>query len=174
MNVLVGYASAHGSTAEVAEYIGKSLHQQGFKVTVANVEKVHSVDAYHLVVLGTAIHSGSWLPEMTKFINDFQESLMQRPVYFWVNCIRVLEPHGLEHVMEYYMDTDLLEKMNVQDITAFGGKLDLQTVDWNERWTLAARYDGATWPSSFDGDFRDWDKMRQWCGQITKNLTAFK
>lgn len=172
MNILVAYASSHGSTAEVAEFIGKTLGERGLKVTVASVDSVRIVSPYDVVILGTAIHAGTWLPQMTDFVTRFQDSLADKPAYVWVSCIRVLEPHGLQHVLEYYMADDLMEKLNVQDVTVFPGKLDLQNVDWNERWTLAARYDGSTWPSSFDGDFRDWDKIRAWCDKIAEAVSA--
>ncbi len=174
MNVLVAYASVHGSTAEVGEFIGKTLTERGLKVTTASVDAVRIISPYDVVILGTAIQMGTWLPEMTDFITRFQDMLATKTVYLWVSCIRVLEPHGYQHVMEYYMANDLLERLKVQDTAVFAGKLDLQQVDWNERWTLAARYDGATWPSSFDGDFRDWDTIRAWCDKIAEAISAVK
>lgn len=174
MDILVAYASSHGSTAEVAEFIGRKLQEHNHKVTVADVNSVRIIGRYDLVILGTAIHTGTWLPEMADFVTRFQDNLADKPVYLWVSCIRVLEPHGFEHVLEYYMADDLMEKLNLQDVTVFAGKLDLQNVDWNERWTLSARYDGSTWPGSFDGDFRDWDKIRVWCDKIAEAVSAVK
>lgn len=172
MNVLVAYASHHGSTAEVAEFISRALEERGLKVTFASVDSVRIVSPYDVIILGTAIHAGTWLPEMTDFVMRFQDVLAERPIYLWMSCIRVLEPHGYQHVLEYYMVNDLLDKLNIRDTAVFAGKLDLQTVDWNERWTLAARYDGDTWPSSFDGDFRDWEKIRLWSEKIAASISA--
>lgn len=172
MNVLVAYASSHGSTAEVAEFISHILEERGLKVTLADVDSVRIISPYDVVILGTAIHAGTWLPEMTDFVHRFQDALAGKPAYLWVSCIRVLEPHGYQHVLEYYMVDDLMEKLNIQDTAVFAGKLDLQQVDWNERWTLAARYDGDTWPSGFDGDFRDWDKIRLWSEKIAESVSA--
>ena len=56
MEILVGYASAHGSTAEIATFIGKELEQREFKVTVANVADIKSLEGYNAYVLGSAIH----------------------------------------------------------------------------------------------------------------------
>jgi menaquinone-dependent protoporphyrinogen oxidase len=174
MKVLLGYASAHGSTAEVAQFIGKTLQEKGLTVTVASVESVVSVEGYQAFILGTAIHSGTWLPAMTAFIGQFQAQLIGKPIYMWVSCIRVLEQFGEEHVMEYYMAHDLLHPLMMNDVAVFAGKLDLNATDWNERWTLAARYDGSTWPSSFDGDFRDWDKIRAWAEKTAAGLLAIQ
>lgn len=172
MNILIGYASAHGSTAEIAEFMSGVFNERGFKVTVASVETIKLIGPYDVVILGTAIHAGTWLPKMVDFVTAFHDALVDKPLYLWVNCIRVLEAHGYDHVIEYYMVHDLLKGLDVREITAFAGKLDLQRVDWNERWTLAARYDGTTWPSNFDGDFRDWDKIRAWCEKVAASVSA--
>ncbi|MEO8611745.1 MAG: flavodoxin domain-containing protein [Chloroflexota bacterium] len=170
MNILIAYASAHGSTAAVGQEIGRVLEERGLNVTVANVKEVRSVRDYDVLVLGSAIHSGTWLPELTSFFHAFEADLASKPIYFWVSCIRVLEQLGEEHVLEHYLDKSTLNKLSIRNIAVFPGKLHLESTDWNERWTLAARYDGSTWPSSFDGDFRDWGKIRNWGGLIASEL----
>ncbi|MBL8119538.1 MAG: hypothetical protein JNJ78_18560 [Anaerolineae bacterium] len=80
----------------------------------------------------------------------------------------------MEHVLEFYTVPEFMSKLNVRAITAFAGKLDLQNVDWHERWTLSARYDGSSWPSNFDGDFRDWDKIRAWANQIVQDIKTLE
>ncbi|MBL8164822.1 MAG: hypothetical protein JNJ61_22745 [Anaerolineae bacterium] len=172
MKALLAYASAHGSTAEVAQRIGKTLTAQGLDVTVAPVQTVGSVDDFDAFIFGTPIHAGTWLPEMTNFIKGFTDQLAGKPVYFFITCIRLMEQYGYDHVMEYYMIPEVLEKLNVYDKAAFAGKLDLKDVDWNERWTLAARYDGSTWPSNFDGDFREWSKIDAWAEKAAAELLA--
>jgi menaquinone-dependent protoporphyrinogen oxidase len=170
MNILIAYATAHGSTAGVAQEIGRVLEERGLNVTVANVKEVRSVKEYDVLVLGSAIHSGAWLPELTSFFHAFEADLPSKPIYFWVSCIRALEQYGEEHVLEYYLDQETLNRLHVRNIAIFPGKLNLESTDWNERWTLAARYDGSTWPSSFDGDYRDWEKVRNWSNRIASEL----
>ena len=114
----------------------------------------------------------TWLPDFKSFFKAFEAQLMSKPIYLWVNCIRVMEEYGMSHVMDFYMVPELLKKLNVRSRTAFAGKLDLQAVDWDERWSLAARYDGHAWPSNFDGDFRDWDKIEDWATAAANDLQA--
>lgn len=170
MKVLVAYATAHGSTAEVAERISGALQKHGIHATSANVQEIASVEGYDAFILGTAVHAGTWLPDMTAFVKRTAPSIGQKPVYLWVNCIRILEQYGYDHVVEYYMVPEVLEGLNIREKTAFAGKLRLDEVDWNERWTLAARYDGTTWPSNFDGDFRDWEKISVWADKVAAEL----
>jgi menaquinone-dependent protoporphyrinogen oxidase len=170
MNILIAYATGHGSTAGVAQEIGRMLVEHDLNITVANVKDVRAIRDYDVLVLGSAIHAGAWLPEMTAFFRAFQEELTTKSIYVWVNCIRVLEQYGEEHVLEFYLDHTILNQLRVRNIAVFPGKLNLETTDWNERWTLAARYDGATWPSSFDGDYRNWEKIRAWGSHIATEL----
>jgi menaquinone-dependent protoporphyrinogen oxidase len=174
MNVLIAYATVHGSTAQVASFVGDVLSSKGLDVHVANAKEVLSVKDYDALILGSPIHSGAWLPEITAFIEGFNEEWATKPVYMWVNCIRVLEQFGEEHARDYYLNSELLKLLDVRQVAVFPGKLDLEATDWQERWTLAARYDGHTWPSGFDGDFRDWDKVRTWAGEIAEELLAVK
>lgn len=174
MKILVAYASAHGSTAEVAAGIGRMLAERMLDVEVLNIKDVRTVAGYDALVLGSAVHKGTWLPEVTSFLRAFSPVLGKTPVYFWLSCIRVLEQYGEQHVKEFYINYDLLGKLNVQDVAVFPGKLDLANTDWEERWALAARYDGATWPVSFDGDFRDWVKIYAWAKQVSEWLLMHK
>ena len=172
MKVLVGYATVHGSTAEEAQRIGDVLTNRGHSVTVADVKTLTHVDGYEAFVLGTAIEASTWLPDFKAFFKAFETQMIDKPVYIWVNCIRVLEEYGMSHVMDFYMVPELLTNLNVRSRTAFAGKLDLQHVDWDERWSLAARYDGHAWPTNFDGDFRDWDKIDDWATSTANDLQS--
>src|SRR4030066_566370 len=57
--ILVPYATRAGSTAEVADAIGKNLAQNGAVVDVSAVKKVQSLNGYQAVVLGSAIRRGA-------------------------------------------------------------------------------------------------------------------
>jgi menaquinone-dependent protoporphyrinogen oxidase len=170
VNVLLAYATAHGSTAEIGERIGDILRAAGVNVVVARIQDIQRIDGYDAFIFGSAIHGGTWLPELTTFLRKSLDEIGKKPVYFWISCIRVMEHDGLQHVMDYYMIPEIMSELNVREKTAFAGKLDLDNVDWNERWTLAARYDGSTWPNNFVGDFRDWKKIADWGTAVTEDI----
>ncbi|HXV10707.1 MAG TPA: flavodoxin domain-containing protein, partial [Burkholderiales bacterium] len=68
MRALTVYASAHGSTAEVAQFIADIWKKRGIETDVAAVGAAPSVAGYDACVLGSAIHNGLWLPEMAAFV----------------------------------------------------------------------------------------------------------
>ena len=77
-----------------------------------------------------------------------------------------MEADGLQHALQEYVYQPTLNEIGVNDIGVFAGKLDLATIDWNERWTLAARYDGDALPGARNDDYRDWESIRAWTERI--------
>ena len=170
MKILVAYASAHGTTGEVAEFISNTLAVYGADVTHKAVETVESVKDYDAFVLGTAIHEGIWLRSMMLFIDKFEAELAQKPVYFFITCIRIAEADGYEHAMKSYMHAPTLEKLKARNVNVFGGAIQLKEIDWNERWTLGLRYDGTNLQSRLNADYRDWYVIGAWTTSIAKDL----
>ena len=75
-SVLVGYASAHGSTRTVAERIGARLGAD-----VRSLDQVEDPGAYDAFVLGSAVHGQAWLPEAAGFVRANRGLLAGRPVW---------------------------------------------------------------------------------------------
>lgn len=171
MRILVAYASAHGSTAEIAQFIGQVFEERDLHATVLDVETVDSVDGYDAFVLGSAIHGGMWLTSMSRFLDQFQGELIRKPVYFFITCIRVLEPDGHQHALEHYVHQETLKHIGVRDTAVFAGKLQMNAIDLNERWALALRYDGAVAPGGFNDDFRDWNAIREWATKVRSQIS---
>lgn len=170
MKILVAYASAHGSTKEVAQFIGRVLATFNADVTVANVEDVQSVDDYDAYVLGSAIHAGLWLQPMLTFFDRFEYKLAEKPMYFWVSCIRSVEEDGRQHALKYYFDYHLLENYRVRDYAVLSGKLDTSAITRQEQWYLAANYDGKLTTGNFRNDYRDWTAISAWANHIAVDL----
>jgi menaquinone-dependent protoporphyrinogen oxidase len=172
MKILSGYTTVHGSTGEIAQFIGQVLKEHDFDVTVENVTQVKSVAEYDAFILGSPIHGGMWLTEMSRFLARFEQELAAKPVFFYITCVRVLEPGGFEHAQENYLFKEVLNDVGVdpQSVGIFAGKLDLEGIDWRERWTLSLRYDGQEIPNSLNSDFRDWPAIRQWVNQVRETL----
>jgi menaquinone-dependent protoporphyrinogen oxidase len=169
MKILVAYASVHGSTGEVAEFIGRVLRDYNTEVTVSDVSDVQSVDGYDVFVLGSAVHGGLWLHEMSAFTDRFAQQLAQKPSYFWITCIRALEAAGSEHALKYYVDHKALQSFDVRDVVVFSGKLQTDAITRQEQWYLAANYDGKLMPGNIKHDFRDWQAIAAWANGIAKD-----
>ncbi len=172
MKVLIAYATTHGSTTEVAEFIGEVFREHDLEITVQPVYQVQSVSEYDAFVLGSPVYGGMWLTEMSQFFARFERELARKPVYYWMTCIRVLETDGRQHALDEYVHKPTLEKIGVRDVEVFAGKLNLEAIDWKERWTLAARYDGKTLPAVHSEDYRDWNLIREWAKRVRIELSG--
>ncbi|MFB4298520.1 flavodoxin domain-containing protein [Actinomadura sp. NTSP31] len=69
MGVLVGYASAHGSTRSIAERVAVVLTARGVPVELRPMAEVGEARGYDAFVLGSAVHrqrtGGGGLPDRT-------------------------------------------------------------------------------------------------------------
>jgi menaquinone-dependent protoporphyrinogen oxidase len=172
MNVLIAYASMHGSTAEIAQFIGRILESYSINVTVVDVKDIASVEDYDGFVLGSAIEGGMWLHEMSQFMTRFKNELARKPCFLFITCIRVLEADGFEHTKKYYVHHNTVEQLRIRDIAVFAGSLNVDRINWDESWLLALQYDGAQIPGRINHDYRDWQAIGSWAVQVAHALEA--
>lgn len=170
--VLVAYATAHGSTGEIAEFIGRTLRAFSLDVRVANVEHITSISEYDLVFMGSPVHAGMWLPQLSKFMRQFENELAEKKTFMFITCIRVLETDSVDHILENYVYKPALEKLQItlKEVGIFAGKITQTSIKGDERWLLTANYDGKEMPGTFDQDYRDWQAITQW---VTAVLIGF-
>ena len=167
--VLVTAASAHGATAEIAEAIGKTLAEYGFAATVIPPGEVSDVDGYDAVILGSAVYTGHWLDAATDLVKRCRSGLAARPVWLFSSG-PVGEPTGK---LARAMANDPVDLPAIRAVTGardhqmFAGKLDCRSMSMIQRAALLA------FPG-LNGDFRDWDKIRQWANGIAQQLAAVK
>jgi menaquinone-dependent protoporphyrinogen oxidase len=83
MNILIGYASLHGSTREIAERIGHRMVSDGHNVDIRSLPDVNDPGQYDAYVMGSAIHNANWLPEAIRFVNDHLDALKDKPAWLF-------------------------------------------------------------------------------------------
>ena len=93
--ILVAYASAAGSTAGVAEAIGKTLVESGAQVEVRPMKDVNDLAPYQAVVAGSAIRDGKWLPEAIQFVQNHQAALARKPFAAFLVCMTLAMPRAI-------------------------------------------------------------------------------
>ena len=78
--ILVAYDTIHGSTAEIAEFVGKELRKEGNTVDVRRVSEVTDIDNYQAVVAGSPVKRENWTEDALDFLNRHKQALRQLPV----------------------------------------------------------------------------------------------
>jgi menaquinone-dependent protoporphyrinogen oxidase len=167
MKVLVTAASRHGSTAEIAESIGDVLRSRGFEVTIAPPEDVAALSGFEAVVLGSAVYMGHWLAPAIQLADRIGAELAGRPVWLFSSG-PVGDPSSK---FAQQMDVDPVDLQAVQKATGaqehkrFSGKLDRHNLRGIQRAGLSLF-------RGLQGDFRDWQGIREWAASIADQLAG--
>jgi menaquinone-dependent protoporphyrinogen oxidase len=166
--ILVTYASRTGSTAGVAEAIGKTLAENGAQVEVRPMQDIKDLAPYKAVVAGSAIREGKWLPEAMQFVETHQATLARKPFAAFLVCMTLAMKN------EKYRQgvKDWLEPVRklVKPVSEgfFAGVLDLSQVP-SLRTSLMFRFSIAFGIWS-EGDHRDWRAIHDWASNLVVKL----
>jgi menaquinone-dependent protoporphyrinogen oxidase len=169
--ILVTYASRAGSTAGVAEAIGKTLSASGALVEVRPMQDVHDLTPYWAVVAGSAIRGAKWLPEAMQFVKTHQAELARRPFAAFLVCITLAMPGGenyRQNVAEWLAPVRRLVRPVSE--AQFAGALDFSKLPpgfESLRMRVAALL--GIFPQ---GDHRDWDAIQAWASDLPEQLGA--
>ena len=167
--ILVTYASRTGSTAGVAEAIGKTLIESGAEVDVRPMQDVRDIAPYRAVVAGSAIQGGKWLPEAMQFLRDFQISLAQKPFAAFLVCMTLAMRNGEKHrphVAEWLMPVRALARPVSEGL--FAGALNIGKVpSFGDRLKFRLSVIFGVWS---EGDHRDWNAIREWANGLRSLL----
>lgn len=166
--MLVAYATRAGSTAEVADAIGKRLAQSGAVVDVKPIKKVQSIDGYQAVVLGSAIRRGAVLPEVTDFVKNHKDELGKIPVAYFIVCM-ILREDTEENRKKAasYLDS-LRAEVNAVDTGMFAGKLDYSKLNFVDAFVVEHII------GTPEGDLRDWKQINTWAINLLPKLINIK
>ena len=164
-NVLVVYASAHGSTKEVAERIAARLSERGARVSVRPVDEADDIEAYDAVILGSAVYSQSWIPNASEFSRRNADVLADRRVWLFsvgsfgdthrgIGRLMKKEPRDIEEIQE---------AVHPLDYRVFAGTIE------RDQWPLVSRLFFHAFGGRF-GDNRDWPEIDAWADGIAQRL----
>ncbi len=163
--VLVAYATRAGSTAGVAEAIGKALTERGLLVDVRRMLDVHDLSPYQAVVAGSAIRGGRWLSEAMDFVRNHQAELQSKPFAAFMVCITLAMKQGEAYragIADWMKPVRDLAPMVSEGL--FAGMLDFSKLPINmDTLRLRAVVAAGVFPK---GDHRDWEAIRQWAESL--------
>ncbi|MET9390887.1 flavodoxin domain-containing protein [Streptomyces sp. NPDC006624] len=166
MTVLVGYATVHGSTREIAQRIGARLRAAGVETDVRPFESVGDTGGYDAFVLGSAVYDQKWLGPARDFVRRAPAALGSRPVWLfsvgmpgalrgpWKRLIRYEVPA---------IEKDLATPFTAREHRLFSGVLEPGHLTPRSR--LRFRLMGCRY-----GDHRDWPEIEAWAESVAGTL----
>lgn len=162
-HVLVAYASKCGSIAEIAQAVGVKLAENGYRVDIQPVQKIKSLDGYDALVMGTALRMSKPIGEMDRFVRKFGARMQKLPAaLFSVGMAMKTDTPETRATTLGFLKTTLEKLPPLRATGLFGGKLDCRTLSPFLRWAFARDTSG----DMAEGDWRDWDAIRAWAGQL--------
>jgi len=163
MRVLVAASSRHGATGEIAAEIGRVLTEHGLDVRVASLDDLADVHGFDAFVLGSAVYVGRWLGPARAFVDEHAGELAARPTWLFSSG-PIGDPPKPDGDAGVNVD-GLVEATGALEHRLFTGRLDRSRLGLGER--AVVRVVGAA-----EGDYRDWDDVREWAGTIAGALTV--
>ena len=191
--VLIAYASMAGSTAEIAEAVGRAMKQSGIEIDVRPIADVRNVESYDAVIVGAPMIVG-WHREALSFVQTHQSTLSQVPVAYFITCVELTRTEA-DHVgtVPIYLDPELghspvnVDRLSVKEQRAlpegylhaplqnapqiapvsvgfFGGKIDFSKLKLLPRLFVKFII------RAEEGDWRNWDAITTWSEGLNQML----
>jgi menaquinone-dependent protoporphyrinogen oxidase len=160
MRALVTVASKHGSTAGIGQAISETLNASGVEAELQEPSQVTSLDAFDVVVLGSAVYAGHWMSDAKEFADRFRPQLRELPVWLFSSGPIGDPPKPDEEPVDAVA---LIEAIEPRGHMVFTGKLDKKSLGFAERAIVAAFH-------APEGDFRDWTAIESWAGEIAGSV----
>ncbi|MGZ6314552.1 MAG: flavodoxin domain-containing protein [Candidatus Limnocylindrales bacterium] len=172
MQILVAYASRHGSTKGIAGRIGDRLRAAGLKTDVVPVKAVRDLAVYDAFVLGSALYMFHWMKEARSFAGRNRGALTRKPIWlFSSGPIEALDKQGRDplRVSGPKEVDELREMLHPRDHQVFFGAWDRlnKPIGFTERVVSMMPAARAAFPNS---DLRDWSRIEAWADGIAQEL----
>ncbi|MFC0432031.1 flavodoxin domain-containing protein [Kutzneria buriramensis] len=166
VSVLVGYASAHGSTEEIAGRIADRLAVDDIHVDLRRMTDVREIGGYDAVVLGSAVHNQRWLPEAAAAVKRLRSELLDKPLWAFSVGMPGALPRALRSLAmreEAEIRGLDLESLHPRDHHLFTGVIRPEHLPLFGR--VVMRVMGVRF-----GDFRDWAEIDRWTDEVAAAL----
>ena len=164
--VLVVVASKHGATGEIGTALARALADSdvgraaGLGALCLPVEQQPDPARYAAVVLGSAVYVGRWLEPARQYATAHAAALRSRPVWLFSSGpigeppFPADEPHDVGA---------LIPLTGARGHRVFPGRLEKNRLSFGERAMVTAMRAPL-------GDFRNWDEIRGWAGEVAAEL----
>lgn len=164
LKVLVVYDSKAGSTAEVADFIAKTLKEEKLTVDLVHVNNTNSISGYNAVIVGSGVRAGRWFSGASGFIKKNKEDLSKLPVFYFQVCMTLKDDNEkTRKEVDKYMDP-LRSIVKPVDTASFAGKMDYSKLGFIYRFVVKKMVKVP------EGDFRNWEEIKNWTKTIPNKL----
>jgi menaquinone-dependent protoporphyrinogen oxidase len=158
-NVLVAYASKHGTTREVAEFVAQKLEHRGLTVEVEEAARVSSIAHYDAVVVGGGLYMGKWHKDARRLLERHRHDLSSvRLAVFGMGPDEIAERKIHESRQQLDRALAATPELEPVAVTIFGGALKPEA--WRFPFSRLRAFDA-----------RDWDEIEEWAEEVAASIS---
>jgi menaquinone-dependent protoporphyrinogen oxidase len=159
--VLVAFGSKRGGTAEIATAIADTLRARGLTVDCMRAAEARDVASYDAFVVGGALYAMRWIREARRFVVRNAATLRARPV--WMFSSGPLDDSANRQSLRPVRGVAaLMAHVGGRGHATFGGRLAPD----------ATGFPAAAMAKTHAGDWRSWDQIKDWAGDIAQTLAT--
>ena len=149
-DVLIVYASKHGSTQQTARRIGELLRARGLTTTVAPAHEVEELSGFRSVLLGGSLYMGRWHHDARRFLGRFRRDLERIPFAVFALGPGRDTPQDFDASRKQLANAlERFPEIEARTTAVFGGVIDPERLRFPLNRSEAR-------------DLRDWDEIRRW------------
>lgn len=164
--ILVAYGTGAGSTAEVADRIGRTLAARGSTVDVKPVSGVTSLAGYDAVVIGGPLYAGKIISSVRSFVEDRKADLAATPVACFITCLAMKDDTPENRAKAAAALDPLRTSVAPVSLGLFAGKMEYARLGFGARFLVKYIVRAP------EGDFRDWKAIEKWADELPPLLFA--
>ena len=166
-NVVVAYATEHGTTKGIAERLASKLVEAGARVEVRPVDELDDVTKYDVAIVGSGVYSQHWIPSATEFLRANSAELATRRVWLFSVGSFGDTHRGIGKLMKREPKEigEFRAAIHPQDYRVFAGAIE------RHQWPLPSRLFYLALGGRF-GDNRDWPEIDAWAQSIARTLSG--
>jgi menaquinone-dependent protoporphyrinogen oxidase len=157
-DVLIVYASRHGSTEQVARGIGETLRDLELTTTIEPADEVADVTGFRAVLVGGGIYMGRWHRDARQFLHRHRRAFERVPFAVFALGPGKDTPEDFE-ALRRQLEHALRRTPEIEPraTAVFGGVIDPERL----------RFPFNRMPKT---DLRDWDGIRAWARALPAAL----
>jgi menaquinone-dependent protoporphyrinogen oxidase len=158
-NVLVAYASKHGTTREVAESIAMTLGRSGLTVEIEEARRVRDITRYDAIVVGGGLYMGKWHADARRLLKRHRRELAgMRLAVFGMGPDSLEESKVAESGKQLDRALAATPELEPIAVAIFGGALEPES--WRFPFNRLPAFDA-----------RNWDAIQGWATDVAARLS---
>jgi len=164
MKILIAYGSSYGSTRAIAERIQAIIQNSGVgETTIVPFDKNTSPQDFDALVIGSCIHTQSWINSASSFVKRNTTYLHDNPKPTWAFSVGMPPNDKGLKLEEQAMEKWLKKSLVLRGHKLFRGAWDTKQMGGFFRFFFSC-FGGKT------EDKRDWGQIEGWADEIVQEL----